>query len=359
MKKNVFALLISLVVSVLLLEGFLHIYNPFAPRIQGNQIVLPQNRVYHIHNDKLKRLPPEIVHTKNKLGFRGENPPSEQENILSIICVGGSTTECYYLNDGQDWPAQLQKKLSGTRPNVWINNAGLDGHSTWGHSLLLQQHVFKLHPQAILMLCGVNDIGRTDISEYDLKQIKKEEEAPLSFKESLLRNSQILNTIRTIRMGLKAQQHGVNHSDLDLSSLDTLNLSTEKLDSARQSHKQMISAYGKRLELIIKDCQAHKTPLILMTQPMLWGNAIDPTTKVYLGNIKLEDNLNSLMRWEIMEAYNTKLREVAEIYKVPVIDLAQKLEKNYDYFYDEIHFTPNGSNRIAEIIQSEIQQYLQ
>jgi lysophospholipase L1-like esterase len=359
MKKNVIALFFSFIFSIGVLEIFLNLYNPFAPRIKGDQIILPVHKVYHISNDKLSRLGKEITHSRNGLGFRGPEAPEDINAVPSLICVGGSTTECYYLNDGEDWPAQVLAELKTSIPNIWVNNAGLDGHSTWGHRLLLTQHIYKLKPKFVLMLSGINDLGRADISEYDTKQVKKEEDYSPGIREWLIRNSQILNTIRTIRMGLQAQKQGVNHTDLDLTRQEKLEVPALKADSILISHEKMIRSYGKRLETIIQECKEHQIQLILMTQPMLWGYSKDTITGVDLSNIKIDESVNSALRWRIMEAYNAEAKAIAQKSGIPIIDLANKLEKSSEYFYDEIHFTPAGAQRIATIISPELKAIIQ
>lgn len=357
--KNLIALLASLFFSILLLEGFLHLYNPFAPRIQGDQIVLPANKVYDIENQQLSRLAPHILHTKNSLGFRGPEPADALSELTSLICIGGSTTECFYIRDGQDWPAQLYERLKDSIPNLWINNAGLDGHSTWGHRLLLEQHVFKMKPKYLLMLCGINDLGRSDISDYDTRQIRKKEEPGAGIREWIIRHSQILSTIRTIRLGLKAQKQGVNHSDLKLSEFPALHQEQAARDSALASQLPLISQYGQRLDGIMKATKANGIQLILMTQPMLWGNTSDPVTGQFLGDYEITPGMSSGLRWELLQAYNQKAVEVALQNQVPVIPLADSLEKSTQYFYDEIHFTPEGCTRISEIIAPSLKTIMQ
>lgn len=356
MLKNTIAFTVSILISILILELFLHIYNPFAPRIQGDQIQLPVHKRYEIKNDKIKALAPEIIHTRNGLGFRGPELPNDISGIPSIVCIGGSTTECYYLSDGEDWPAQLMQYLSQDIPKVWINNAGLDGHSTWGHQLLLEQYILKIKPTYVLILAGINDVGREDIGFYDQKQ---RQEAPAQIhgvKDFIKQKSKLYNTIQTIRMGLKAIQKGVGHTDLDLTNLSRVENDESEIDSAVQAHKQLIENYKLRMVQIITTCKANGIIPILITQPMLWGDTTDPKTGIYLGNIEITPESNSLMRWKIMEAYNEGLKSVGQEQKVEVIDLGNLLKKSSVYFYDEIHFTPEGSKAVAQIIHNEIIQ---
>src|ERR1044071_42348 len=82
--------------ALVLLEVLLRIHNPLQARIKGNRIVLNTNKTYHIKNDIIKGLDPEITVTRNSLGFRGPNPPKDLEKYLSVITIGGSTTQCFF-----------------------------------------------------------------------------------------------------------------------------------------------------------------------------------------------------------------------------------------------------------------------
>src|SRR6266536_2410716 len=94
---DVIVTLCGIVVALLLLELLLHIYNPFQARIKGNSIVLMTNKTYHIKNDIIKTLDPEITVTRNSLGFRGPNPPVDIDKYISLVTIGVSTTQCSFL----------------------------------------------------------------------------------------------------------------------------------------------------------------------------------------------------------------------------------------------------------------------
>jgi len=101
--KNLAALSTGCVAALLLLEIGLQIHNPIEMRTRGDRIVLPINRKYIIESSTIKGTDRTIIHTKNSLGFRGpEIPEDGLDNYLSIITVGGSTTECSHLSDGRD-----------------------------------------------------------------------------------------------------------------------------------------------------------------------------------------------------------------------------------------------------------------
>ena len=145
-------------------------------RIRGRRIVLAANRVDYIRN----RLPPEAEvppvarFERNSLGFRGSEPPKDLDKYLSLITVGGSTTQCLVLQERSTWPFLLGRNLNAKFDPIWVNNAGLDGHSTFGHLILLQDHLLKLRPKVIVFLVGINDVARGSATDWDVENIRME-----------------------------------------------------------------------------------------------------------------------------------------------------------------------------------------
>ena len=146
--RNIALVLASLVLVLGFWEIFLRFYNPLWFRIRGDKIILPINKKEIIrHEGGLGKLDPVVVHQRNSLGFRGPEPPADMARRLIVVTVGGSTTECFDLAEDKTWPAQLARLLARVFPNLWLNNAGLSGNSTFGHYVLLQDYLVKLRPR--------------------------------------------------------------------------------------------------------------------------------------------------------------------------------------------------------------------
>jgi hypothetical protein len=141
------------------LEIGLRIRNPFPFRVRGDHIALPAHQTYTISHPGAIKLDPVTHVTKNSLGFRGPEPPRDWSQRFTLLTIGGSTTECLFLSDGKTWTDQLGRRASAVRPDVWINNAGFEGHSTFGHLVLLREFVVTLHPTIALFLTS-NDGAR-------------------------------------------------------------------------------------------------------------------------------------------------------------------------------------------------------
>ncbi len=204
--KNLILLSVSIIISLLILEGFLRIYSPFPIRIKGDKIFLPVNVSYNIKNSKIAKLDLEIKHTKNSLGFRGEEIPRDFEKYLSIITVGGSTTECYYLSDNKTWPYLLGENLKKNFTDIWINNAGLDGNSTSGHKILLEDYIIKIKPKLVLFFSGLNDIC-ADNPQFCPK-IKSIRSLRHKFVSWSTEKSELANFVVNVFRAIRAKKNG-------------------------------------------------------------------------------------------------------------------------------------------------------
>jgi lysophospholipase L1-like esterase len=342
-----------LVVTVLILsELALRIYNPFHFRIKGSNIVLDTNKKYVISNSKNPALDKSIIHSKNSLGFRGAEPPKDYSRSLTIITVGGSTTECTYLTDGKTWTDHLSRKLSASMPQLWMNNGGVAGHSTFGHIALMKDLVINLHPDYVLFLVGVNDIRRNDLNESDKSNSSTHYKTFLTF---LSKNSEVCNVIANLFRAREAKIRNLGDFYLDLKEKkDSLLIDDSTINKNLEKDDQFLPGYHERLKTLILLCQSNNVKPVLITQPCLPGKGFDPLTNTSLENFKVTSSVNGKLWWAMLEKYNEVTRNIAREYNVPLIDLAHLLPKTSLYFYDIIHFTNEGSMKAGSIIGDEL-----
>ena len=352
------AFLIGLLLSLLLAEVILRIYNPIEIRLRGSQLILPRDRQYVFTNQRVSKLDPTVVHTKNSLGFRGPEPPPPSESTITMVAVGGSTTECLYLSDGQSWPERVHDLLTSFGKNCWINNAGLDGHSTFGHLVLLDKVISTLKPDYVLFLVGVNDVGREDLPIYDKRLLIKP-----TWTNALTAYSELWATLMTLRRNVMSIQAGVRHTQINLADMPKLTLTPEQCQQTVESHRaKCVSLYETRLTQLVNKSRAYGITPVLITQPALYGDGIDPTSQINLANLEVFSGsngpMNGSLAWRVLELYNDVTRKVARSHQIFLIDLAFELPKDQRYFYDWLHFTPSGCEQIAQIVARHLNDHL-
>jgi hypothetical protein len=309
------------------------------------------------NNDKIPVLQRRTVHTKNSLGFRGPEKPEHFSDRTSIIAIGGSATECFYLDDKTCWTNLLADKLSKYDSTIWINNAGYQGHSSYGHDVLINDYIKYIKPDHILFMAGFNEIDRYDIMN---NESVSRQSAKNNLWGWLKRNSELVILALNIERHMMADRLAVTDGHLNLKSPEVkhLTLSQFQVDSAISVQKPLIESYRLRLKKIVDTCRTNNINLILVTQPILLGSGIDSISGQNLETVESRPGYNGLLTWKLLEEYNNVTRLMAYSNKLLLIDLARELPKSSAYFYDICHFTEEGSERVSEILSLHIAEYL-
>src|SRR3989338_4357426 len=80
----------------------------------------------------------------NSKGVRGDELALDSR--YKILALGGSSTECTFLDQAEAWPFLLQERLTraASRGRVWVGNAGRSGNTTRQH--ILQMKYLYIRP---------------------------------------------------------------------------------------------------------------------------------------------------------------------------------------------------------------------
>ena len=271
--------------TLLACEVILRIYNPFPFRLKGTDILLPRNQRYIINNNYLPGIDSVIVHTKNSLGFRGPELPADPGSHFSVLTVGGSTTECWYIQEKESWPYLLGKKLENDFQQVWLNNAGISGTSSWAHYLLIRQYVKQLHPKVLFLLAGWNEVGRSELSGDDVIDRAHSTDA----KNFLNKNSELYNLVVNIKRHYQYKEYEqASSSPYLITAHHPLLFKSERYnDSLMQAEIPLVAAYKKRLCAIIDTCRNSGILPVLITQPEMTGHGIEPVSGCNLDDFQV------------------------------------------------------------------------
>lgn len=354
--KNISVLVFSALISLLFLELFLRFYNPFGFRIKGDKILLYPHKKYVIENSSLKGTDKKIIHSKNSLGLRGEEPPKDFSSRLSVIAVGGSTTEGFYLSDGKTWPEILQNKLKKDFPNIWINNAGIDGQSSYGHIIFTREYLSKLKPKIAIFYCGLNDIGLSAMNSYD--SFSKESKIKKAAK-FLSKNIEIVSCAFNLYLYFSYKKTGITHGNIDFANIEKIKVSDQEKKEILNSEKQNAKNYSLRLKELIRETRKNGIEPVFIAQTSLCKKAFDLNTKINLGEIAVKNKfLNCEIFGEILNIYNREMEKTAKEEKVFFIDADKIMPSNSSYYYDLFHFNNSGAEVFADKIKTPFIKFL-
>lgn len=362
-RKRLAALTVGGLISAALLEGYLRLFEPFPILLRAGRIDLPRGVSKHFTSNNTPGLDPTISVNYNSLGFRGPEPPPDWSRHLTILCVGGSTTQCLYLSNGTTWPDRLSQQLNVELDNVWVNNAGIDGHSTFGHLELFDQYLLKIRPRWLLFYVGLNDVDRVDLNSNELGALRihsrSDDSIARAVQRSLLGSSDTFALLDNFRMQFAAKRKGlthgqtIEHSHWTASFRQRTMSEEERLHWLSKRNPECLAGYRRRLQSLIERCRDNGIQCALATQPALYGEGVDPLTRVDLESIQVGE-VDGWTQWQLLEKYNRATLEVGQELEVTVIDVASQLPKSSKYFYDLTHYNLEGAVEVAKIIHDEL-----
>jgi lysophospholipase L1-like esterase len=358
--SNVKALFFGVLVSLVLLEVCLRLFHPIPFRIKHGKIVLPAYQKVVHNNPQSNKLEPVISYSRNSMGLRGEELPNDANKWIKIITIGGSTTECSYNSDSLTWPELLKGNLRKTiAPNIWLNNAGLDGTSTFGHILLLKEHIVSLHPDYVVFLTGVNDMEEKAMGGFDTYNSDEWDRRSIKdFLRSLVRKTETGALIENLYRSRVAYRQGLTHREVDYAKANHITIDSTTMQKEVEAQSEYLGAYRKRLLALDSICKVNKIKAIFLTQPSLFAAFTDPATGLDFSMLEISKGRNATLQGKILQRYNDVVLSLRNEGNINVVDMASAMPKNSRYFYDYTHYTSVGTKVVAQIVSDSLQSVI-
>jgi hypothetical protein len=209
----------------------------------------------------------------------------------------------------------------------------------------------------VVFMIGVNDVGRATIRMQDRALT---DDSALSPLVRAARHSALLSLLLNVRRSMEARQALLPYREVDLRAQPAFLPGRKHRQDLLQGHAPHLAAYRQRVSELVRLCRAAGMEPVLVTQPVLYGPAVDDVTGVDLGRIEVdrEHLINGRAGWELLERYNDVVRGLGASEDVLVVDVARTMPKSSRLFYDFIHFTNAGAQEVARIIAGSLCPWL-
>ena len=308
----------------------------------------------------------------------GDNEGSKGDYLL---CLGGSTTECLYLDDNKTWEAQIawQAKQASDSSLRFIGNIGKSGCTSTENYIHLKYCVSQYKKiNTVVLMTGVNDL---------LKRLSRDTLYRNDYRITRLVEDSLVHTIFELnehkawwrRLALfhfvqstYYRMYKLNQKDSTALYLDdtaevyfTWRLKRQHASAYIDTLPDMLSAlnnFERNLNLIIDEAEKQKLEIIFVNQAAIWKDTMSAEEQRVLwmggiGNFKNPYNHKYYTTRALRQGislYNQRLAEVCHKRKVKLIDLDSQLPRALDIFYDDCHFNEAGAKMVGRIIYNGI-----
>ncbi len=354
-------LLLSFFISLLFCETLLRIididqFYIWPPNLK--QYFLPEASIFSgIRDTSLFKI--------NSLGFRGGE--FSDSDAINIITIGGSTTECLYLDQSETWPARLEQYLNRNTSNKFrVFNGGRSGLNSQHHIIQVQQLLEHYKwIDVIIVLEGFNDL------QYALSlgdNYKKEDYqtsydrafllAPLNDKLSFYKRSYLFMELRRLKRTMMSYNLGGDPKGYSYIQWRNNRLNALEIVDTSPALERSLSDFQYNTTTMINLAKAKNKRIIFLTQPVAWDKnmSLAQNKLCWFGWIGKSQTENTRRYYSIsqleqsIDKYNSVLKAVCRDKGIECIDLGSTLEKDTTTFYDDCHFNESGADKVAKII---------
>lgn len=303
----------------------------------------------------------------NSQGFRGEE--FENNSKQKYLCLGGSTTECLYLDNTETW----FQKFSILNSQFSIGSVGKSGCTTREHFIQLKYFIPQLGKiDGVILMVGLNDMMKRLSQDWlfdDNFQFTPELEIKF-VDEIFLSNKKDKSWWRRTRLFQLAQRVFHRTKKVDWENMQDDNGEIYKTWREHRQHTSRtidslpdltaaLNEYERNLQLIYDETQKQKIKLVFINQATLYKDSMNEFENSLLwmggvGEFQQEKNhayYSTKALNTAMQLYNDRMKIFCSSHpKIKFIDLASQLPKDTSVFYDDCHFNESGARKVAEII---------
>ncbi len=312
-----------------------------------------------IDDENLERIDGEVDRvfkvTTGELGdIKLEKAFNSSDSKIDYLFMGGSTTECLYVNPQMRFPYLINKSLDDSIHVVNLSKGGKHSH----HSFLqLNTQLNENQINNLILMHNVNDLvhllffnsytkgvtTRRSVVEYD--DLLETNKKPLYVPYNLI--DILKHSISQLYPSLYNNIKKIGFLDFMKNVDEFQNYRTKK----NKIDEIIFKKFENNLNLFVSTANIRGTNLILMTQ----FNRFEPDDTFVKSVYNRSDNVLNYEKFIFAyKKFNDIIRKVALENNLKLVDLDSLIPKNKEYMFDSVHLTEKGSVLVADEILKHI-----
>ena len=265
-----------------------------------------------------------------------------------IVFLGGSTTECMFVDQDQRFPyvtGRILEQETGAKINSY--NGGMSGSDSLNAIDILINKVIPLKPDVVVFMENINDLStllyegtywHDGTARSPLETLKKR---PIVGK--------LLKEIFIPHLNQAYKNLGKTLSGKEEDEFAGARGKTLVIDQAKMERD-----FAANLRTIVCICKAWGIVPVLMTQANRITEHPDPVVAAYVARGGRDRGINYQRFKALYDAFHDTIREVGQKNQVMVIDLAREVPSDKKHLYDMVHLNDAGSQLAAQIIAARL-----
>ena len=346
----------------------------------GKYYVWPPGARLHMRTDRtaVPELEPLIRVEFNAEGERGGALPDDWKDTMRVLVAGGSVAECWYLDQASTWPQVIERRLNepeslarlGVR-RVYVGNVA--------RSLLTVEHIEQIFDRildryeridAILLMVGASDLvhwlekGTPErIDGYELPResmFGQHPEGPFGWSPKSFASWRVVASLRR-----KLFHPVVTHENAG-----------RRISRARQAKARvksrvhevadpapMLERFERNLRSLVARAKSRAKTVVLVRQPWLERELTPEEERhLWMFGVGAGSTRNAAATayysldvvWKLMRQIDERIVDVAKDLGVETIDLRSVVPPTFDLWYDEMHHTAAGCERIGNAVAQRL-----
>ncbi len=317
--------------------------------------VLPCTYIYFHHrclNKDVFNSIDQEAHSFFQIEKTRKIPHSLGKGTFRVLTLGGSTTYGSKLDRDKTYPAALEKLLreDNIGKTVQVLNAGVPWHTSM-HSLLRYTSRFAdWKPNVVIIMHAFNDIYQT--SEGRLTNGKYRDD----YGHFFFFFGQRVNPRDKVA---KAIHHILAKNWLARTWFSDFRDTTQTAPEQHVKLLRSLPSFRRNLKQLIIRSKQDGAKVILLTQPYLYKTDMPVDEKkilfydYYYKDYAKVPTISEQM--QAMNTFNAAIRDIAGKLQVALIDVEKFLPKSTEFMFDDVHYTEEGAQKVAQIVFDDMQ----
>jgi len=292
--------------------------------------------------------------------FIDSGQPNETKETIAI---GGSTTECGLVPEGQRWPDLLTPPAL----NYGVSgNSSIDGYYNLKHLIQSQNPP----PKKVFFMFAVNDLRvyfNKGADGFNINGWKEHSQNPLAAIDQIdktiflgisIKDSALLSFVKYHTTNLIGRSFYSSYYTQRVNQEGLENLSTAEFNSVLKTFReQFLPAREDVYKALGKLATKNKIEIIFLTQPHAYREDYRPfQNDLRLFPVFEGKKLNLQQTAVLLAELNSQTKQLADIFGHKKIDAATCFDKRppSELFYDSVHYTLEGSQQFAKCVNESL-----